>query len=131
MNSARCPVAVLALAGLVWATGCVERREPAGQAGAQDSGAPAAAPASAPSQPQPSVEGYLRNLADAPGRTQRQLDLAQLQRAVEAFSAAEGRRPQSLQELVDENYLPRLPAAPTGQRLTYDPQTGRVGLVAQ
>lgn len=56
------------------------------------------------------------------------VDTLSLQQGVRAFEAGEGRRPASLEELISEGYLPRLPVAPRGQRWTYDAGTGRVGV---
>lgn len=130
MVSVRLLLPGLAAVGAMVFGGCVERREPAGPNGTANPHAPAGAPAVAPPQRQQpaTVEGYFRDLADAPGRTQRQLDLAQLQRAVEMFSAVEGRYPHTLEELIEKRILPALPAAPEGKQLAYDPQTGRVSL---
>ena len=59
-----------------------------------------------------------------------QIDLAQLNQAIQQFDAAEGRYPKDLQELVP-NYLAKIPQAPPGYRITYDATTGKVKVVQQ
>jgi len=58
----------------------------------------------------------------------RQIDLAQLNQAIQQFDAAEGRYPKDLQELVP-NYLAKILQVPPGYRITYDASTGRVKVV--
>lgn len=112
------------------AVGCVEKRKPAS---ASD---PKPAPSeAAPAQEAPSsgkiVEDYAKNLSTAPARAAAVVDIASVQKAVSAFEAMEGRLPKSIDELVAMRYLPQLPPVPQGKRLSYDPATGKVTLVAQ
>ncbi|MGE3312893.1 MAG: hypothetical protein AB7O66_23230 [Limisphaerales bacterium] len=69
----------------------------------------------------------------AVGAAQRQaaktVDLTSLNQAVQAFQAGEERLPKSLQELVTEGYLPRIPAAPKGTQWSYHPPTGQIRVV--
>lgn len=46
--------------------------------------------------------------------------------AVRMFQVAEGRFPNSLNELVQEDYLPAMPTLPRGASFNYDAQTGAV-----
>lgn len=59
-----------------------------------------------------------------------QIDLAQINQAVQQFNAAEGRFPKDLPELVP-NYLVKIPQAPPGYRIFYDANTGTVKVVPQ
>jgi hypothetical protein len=57
-------------------------------------------------------------------------DIASLTRAIQMFQVEEGRNPKDLNELVTSGTMPRLPEAPRGMELAYDPATGNVSLVA-
>lgn len=59
-----------------------------------------------------------------------QIDLAQINEAIQQFNAAEGRYPRNLQELIP-NYLAKIPQAPPGYRIFYDATTGTVKVVQQ
>lgn len=59
-----------------------------------------------------------------------QIDLAQLKQAIQQFNAAEGRHPKDLQELVP-NYLAKIPTAPPGYKISYDPASGNVKVAQQ
>jgi len=119
---------LIALAVLLVAAGCVEKRKPA------SAGEATPTPA-APTQDAPSsgkiVEDYAKNLSTAPARAAAVVDIASIQKAVGAFEAMEGRLPKSLEELVAMRYLPQLPPVPQGKRLSYDPATGKIALVAE
>jgi hypothetical protein len=72
---------------------------------------------------------YIGAVGAAQKQAVRVVDLTTLSQAVQAFHAGEDRLPSSLQEIVSEGYLPRLPAPPTGSEFAYDPRTGTVTLV--
>lgn len=74
---------------------------------------------------------YLGAVANAQKRSEQTLDLTTLRKAIQAFQAGEDRLPATLQELVSEGYLPRLPAAPRGMQFAYQPQTGQVRIVPE
>ncbi len=57
-------------------------------------------------------------------------DIASLTQAIQQFNAGEGRYPKDLQELVP-TYLAKIPEAPAGYKLNYDPATGTVTVVKQ
>jgi hypothetical protein len=59
-----------------------------------------------------------------------QIDLAQINQAIQQFNAAEGRYPNSLQELVP-NYQAKIPQAPPGYQIIYDPTSGTVKVAQQ
>lgn len=54
--------------------------------------------------------------------------MSSVNNAVRMFEAAEGRKPNSLNELVEERYLPGLPTLPKGASFNYDAQTGQVAV---
>jgi hypothetical protein len=56
-----------------------------------------------------------------------QIDLAQLEQAIQEYNAAEGRYPKNLQALVP-NYLAKIPQTPPGYRITYDASNGKVSV---
>lgn len=74
---------------------------------------------------------YLGAVVQAEKYSQKQIDLAALNQAIQQFQAGEGRLPKSLQELVDMQYLRQIPAAPYGYKINYDPATGTVTVVKQ
>jgi hypothetical protein len=74
---------------------------------------------------------YVGALGQAEKYSQKQIDLAYLNQAVQQFQAGEGRLPKSLQEMVDQHYLSKIPDAPYGYKINYDPATGAVTVVKQ
>jgi hypothetical protein len=72
---------------------------------------------------------YLGAVGAAQKQAQRVADLTPVQQAVQAFQAGEDRLPATLQELVSEGYLARLPTPPRGAQLAYNPTTGQVKFV--
>lgn len=110
------------VAGLVLAAGllcgCGKQEASPAPATNQASGNPLTAPVD-----------YLGAVGAAQKQAERTVDLANVQRAIQAFQAGEERLPTSLQELVTEGYFPKLPAAPKGMAYAYNPQNGRVTLV--
>ena len=88
-------------------------------AAAASSGNPATAPAD-----------YLGALSQSQKFAQKKIDVSYLNQAVQLFNAQEGRNPKTLQELVP-NYVAKLPDAPYGYKLAYDPATATVTVVKQ
>ena len=72
---------------------------------------------------------YLGAVHKAKQVSEKTVDMASLNNALQLFHAGEGRFPQSLNELVTEGYMGRLPDAPQGMIFTYNPATGQVRLV--
>jgi len=72
---------------------------------------------------------YLGSIAKAKKVSEKTIDTASLNQAVQLFQASEGRLPKDLNELVTEKYLPRLPDAPYGMKILYDASTGQVKVV--
>lgn len=54
--------------------------------------------------------------------------VSSVENAVRMFQVSEERYPRSLDELVQENYLPAMPSLPEGVSLDYNPQTGEVAV---
>jgi hypothetical protein len=74
---------------------------------------------------------YLRAGVKAKQAAVRTADTASLTKAIDMFSADEGRLPKDLNELVEKQYIPRIPAPPYGSKIVYDPSTGTVKVVPQ
>jgi len=74
---------------------------------------------------------YLGAMGKAKQNAVKTADTAQLNQAVQMFNTEHGRNPKDLNELVEEKYIPRIPDAPFGMKLQYDPASGRVSVVKQ
>ncbi len=109
---------ILGVGVILLATGCGPKSsETKSGKAAQDSGA---------GNPLTAPVDYLGAVGAAQKRAERFADLTPVQQAVQAFQAGEDRLPANLQEIVTEGYLPKLPMAPAGSVLAYDPRTGQV-----
>ncbi|MFN0066772.1 MAG: hypothetical protein ACKVYV_03960 [Limisphaerales bacterium] len=98
---------------LLLVVGCDAKKPvppPASTNSASSSGSPLTAPVD-----------YLGAVGKAQKKAANTTDLLTVQQAIRAFEAGEERAPASLNELVTEGYLPRLPAAPKGLAWSYDP----------
>ena len=106
-----------AAAGLL--AGCGKKTETPPTAtnatGRYDSGNPMTAPAD-----------YVGAVVQAKKYSEKQIDLAYVNQAIQQFQAGEGRLPKSLDELVEEHHLGKVPDAPFGYQINYDPATGIV-----
>jgi hypothetical protein len=58
-------------------------------------------------------------------------DMGTLKPAIEQFQVDKGRFPKDLNELVQEKYISKIPAAPYGMKIDYDPTTGTAKVVPQ
>jgi len=54
-------------------------------------------------------------------------NVATLKQAVQAFNAQEGHYPKTLDELTPK-YIAKIPDAPAGYKISYDPATGNVAV---
>ena len=72
---------------------------------------------------------YLAAQGQAKKHSEGVVSLAQVQQALQQFRTTEERWPESLQELVKAGLLARVPTAPAGQRVDYDPRTGAVRIL--
>ena len=102
-------------------SGC-EKKEAAPSPKATNSTAATGNPITAPVD-------YLGAIGKARERSIKTIDTVSLNQNVQLFYAQEGRFPKSLEELVEQKYLPSLPAAPYGNKIEYDPNTGKVKVV--
>jgi uncharacterized lipoprotein YehR (DUF1307 family) len=108
-------VALLALIVVALPSGCGKKEETKKPDAGASSGNPITAPVD-----------YLGAVGKAKTTVTKNLDLANVSQAVKMFEAAEERLPKNLGELVEKGYLPKLPVAPQGFKLTYDATTGQV-----
>ena len=69
---------------------------------------------------------YIGVLGKAEQQAVRTADLATLTKAIQIFEAQEDRYPRDLKELVEKEYLAKLPVLPPGTVFSYDPKTGAV-----
>lgn len=72
---------------------------------------------------------YVGAIGQAQKQAAKVVELVQVQQAIRQFQAAEDRYPKSLDELVQEGYLPALPRLPPGLKFAYNPATGQVRAV--
>lgn len=75
------------------------------------------------------LEKYGHTLAKAKNTALTKTDLITVDRAIQSFMADRGKNPESLDELIKEGFLPRLPDLPTGKKYSYNAQTGEVKIV--
>ena len=73
---------------------------------------------------------YLGAVVQAKKYSEKQIDLAYLNQAVQQFNAAEGHYPKDLNELMP-NYVGKIPQAPYGSKIVYDASSGTVTVVKQ
>jgi hypothetical protein len=111
-------IPILLLAAVAAVAGCGKKEEPKKPADTTSSGNPLTAPVD-----------YLGAVGKAKTTVSKNLDLANVSQAIKMFEAAEERLPKSLNELVEKGYLPKLPVAPQGQKLSYDANTGQIKVV--
>jgi competence protein ComGC len=77
---------------------------------------------------------YAKGLAKAKQSAANAADassLNQVSQAISMFQMDKGRFPKTLDELVQEKYLPKIPDAPAGMKIDYDATTGKAALVNQ
>src|SRR5215469_2807539 len=74
---------------------------------------------------------YVGGLAQAKQNAGKTVDVASLNRAIDQFYVDKSRYPADLSELVTEKYITKVPDAPYGTKIDYDPATGKVQVVNQ
>jgi hypothetical protein len=116
------PSSWLGLVLLITAVGCGKSEPSAPTTTTNAAAAPGNNPLTAPVD-------YLGAVSKAKKVSEATIDTVSLNQAVQLFNAQEGRYPKDLNELVTEQYLPRIPEAPYGTKLTYDPAKGEVRVV--
>jgi hypothetical protein len=72
---------------------------------------------------------YLGAVAKGQQKAVKTVDIASLTQAVNLFQVSEGRLPKDLKELVSSGYIARIPDAPYGQKIVYNPTNGQVTVV--
>jgi hypothetical protein len=74
---------------------------------------------------------YVGGLAQAKQNAGKTVDVASLREEIRLFQVDKGRYPSSLDELVQDNYLKKIPDAPYRMKIDYNPETGDVNVVNQ
>jgi hypothetical protein len=74
---------------------------------------------------------YLGAIGNAKQKAVKTVDVTSLTQAVQLFNVSEGRLPKDLNELVATQYLTKIPEAPYGQKIVYNPANGQVTVVPQ
>jgi len=74
---------------------------------------------------------YIGAMAKAERNAGATADMATLKPAIDQFQVDKGRYPKDLNELVQEKYISKVPEAPYGMKIDYDPTTGAVKVVKQ
>ncbi|HTL17373.1 MAG TPA: hypothetical protein VL793_09055 [Patescibacteria group bacterium] len=85
----------------------------------------------APATSQNAPGGYLGALQKGQQNAVKTVDTTSLDKAIQMFAVENGRNPKSLNELVEQKYIPKIPDAPYGTKLVYDPGSGTVKIVSQ
>lgn len=92
---------------------------------------PAASANTADPSPANAPAGYLGGLANAQNKAVKTVDVASLNQALQMYNVQEGHFPKSLNELIDQKFITKLPDVPAGMKLSYDPDTGKVTVLAE
>ena len=74
---------------------------------------------------------YLGAVNKANKFSNKSIELAQVNKAMQEFVITEGRNPKDLAELVESGFLAQEPKAPYGMEVQCDPQTGKVSIQAK
>lgn len=115
---------VLPLLALVFATGC----------GPSDSSSQSASSTTTTNRNMTNDGAfgqYMGALAQAKQNAGKTVDVASLSRVIDQFYVDKSRYPADLNELVTEKYISKVPDAPYGMKIDYDPTTGKVQVVNQ
>ena len=72
---------------------------------------------------------YLGALGRAKQMSEKVIDTAAINNAINLFNEAEGRYPADLNELAAKHYIREIPQAPYGMKIVYDAATGTVKVV--
>jgi ABC-type Fe3+-hydroxamate transport system substrate-binding protein len=74
---------------------------------------------------------YVGALGKAQQTAVKTADTASLNQAIQMFNVENGHNPKDLNELVEKEFYPKLPAVPNGMKLDYDATAGKVKVVPQ
>ena len=113
-------IALLPVIALLLLTGC-------GQSGSSSQASTNAADNAAKADNVP----YIGAMARAERNAGATADIATLKPAIDQFQVDKGRYPKDLNELVTEKYISKVPEAPYGMKIDYDPTTGTAKVVKQ
>lgn len=116
-------VILSAIAFAMLTGGCGDKSKPAAE-GTSTNAANEGSPLTAPVD-------YLGAVGKAQQTAVKVVDTASIDQAIKLFQVENGRYPKNLDELVEEKFLPRIPAAPSGMKFVYDPATGKVKAVKE
>jgi hypothetical protein len=73
---------------------------------------------------------YLGAVGQAEKYSEKQIDLAYVNHAIQEYYVEEGHYPKTLQAMIP-NYLGKMPQAPYGYKIVYDSQQGTIKVVKQ
>ena len=120
-------------AGVLFLAGCDSKKQDAAQAEPTNNPAAfnAAISNNSSGNPLSAPADYLGTLAKGKQFSEKTIETASLNSAIQLFYAAEGRYPKDLDELVKEKYLPRIPAPPYGTKYDYNVGEGKLKIVPQ
>ena len=104
-------------------TGCGEKSSPS-QASNSNTNTSTGSPLTAPVD-------YLSAIAKGQQSAVKTIDTTSINKAIQLFNVDRGRNPKDLNELVQEKYIPQLPATPYGTKLSYDANLGEVKVVRE
>lgn len=110
--------ALLLLVALIITTGCNQSDSPSGSANRSMTNDGA-------------FGQYMGGLAQAKQTAGKTVDVASLTEEIHLFQVEKGRFPNSLDELVQNNYIKKVPDAPYGMKIDYNAETGEVKVVNQ
>jgi hypothetical protein len=103
---------------------CACDQKPQASAPATNAASTATSPANAPA-------GYLGAIVKGQQNAVKTIDTTSLDKAIQLFAVENGRNPKSLNELVEQKFIPKIPETPYGTKLEYDPNSGTVKIVNQ
>src|SRR5258706_15166473 len=69
---------------------------------------------------------YVGAVVQAQKYSEKQIDLAYVNQAIQQFQAGEGRLPKDLNEMGEMHYLGKIPEAPYGYKIVYDETGGAI-----
>lgn len=72
---------------------------------------------------------YVRGVLGAGNSAKGTVGLTSIQKAIQMYKIQHGKNPKSIDELVDEGFLPMMPKAPPNKKFEYDASAGTVKLV--
>ena len=83
-------------------------------------------------QPQSTNPADVNNpLVNAKRTADKTIDVSFVNQAIQLFNVEKGRNPKDLDELVQQKFIPQVPAAPYGYKLVYDAGSGKVSVVKE